>query len=79
MYVVYILQSQTSGRFYIGHTKDLVQRLKDHNRGSTKSTKGRGPWKVVYKEQWFTKQEAWSREHKIKSYKGGEAFKKLLL
>jgi len=53
-------------------------RLKAHNRGSVKSTKNRRPLKLVWSEKYFTRAEAMKREKKIKSYKGGEAFKLLL-
>src|SRR5690606_12001083 len=42
---VYILQSKTSGRLYIGHTQDLERRMQEHAAGQTRSTRGRGPWK----------------------------------
>ena len=36
------------------------------------------PWKIVYTETFKTKSEAYKRELQIKSYKGGNAFKKLI-
>ena len=47
MYFVFVLQSEATGRHYVGHTSDLTQRLSQHNNGITKSTKNRGPWKLV--------------------------------
>jgi len=79
MYTVYIIQSEKNARYYIGYTHELENRLKYHNSGATRSTRPYRPWKIVYTEMFRTKKEAWLREHKIKSYKGGEAFKKLLL
>ena len=35
-------------------------------------------WKVIYKEEFQTASEAKLREKIIKSYKGGNAFKKLI-
>jgi predicted GIY-YIG superfamily endonuclease len=32
---LYILRSQTTGRYYIGSTQDLAARLKHHNCGGT--------------------------------------------
>ena len=49
-----------------------------HNTEKTKSLKGKGPFFVVYTEQYLTKQEAFKREQQIKSYKGGNAFKLLV-
>ena len=43
MFYVYVLQNP-EGRHYTGHTSDLTQRVGQHNVGTTKSTKNRGPW-----------------------------------
>jgi len=48
---LYILQSQTSGKFYVGSTDDLDRRLSEHARNYTPSTRGRGPWTLVHKEE----------------------------
>ena len=78
MHFVYILQSLRDKNYYIGHAEDLKIRLKRHNSGRVRSTKSRLPWQLIYQEQYQTKQEAYRRELQIKSYKGGEAFKKLI-
>lgn len=78
MYTVYILYSKKTKRHYIGFTIDLNDRLRRHNSGATISTRKGRPWIVVYKEQLSDKKSAWLRERQIKSYKGGEAFKKLI-
>ena len=77
MFIVCILKSDSSERFYIGHTSNLERRLKEHNSGKTSSTKGYFPWKVVYTEDYETKLEAYNREMEIKSYKSGYKFKEL--
>ena len=78
MFIVYIIKSQSTGSYYIGMTSDLEQRLRHHASGANRSTRNKGPWLLIYKEQFDTKSEAWKREKQIKSYKGGEAFKKLI-
>lgn len=78
MYVVYILKSEVQVRYYIGHSHDMSVRLTNHNSGKVRSTKAYRPWKIAYSESFATKQDAYKREHQIKSYKGGEAFKKLV-
>ncbi|MEK7585015.1 MAG: GIY-YIG nuclease family protein [Patescibacteria group bacterium] len=78
MWVVYILRSLKDGKYYVGSTSDLGDRLKRHNAGGTPSTRHRRPLEIVYSEECRTRGEAVSREFKIKSYKGGEAFKKLV-
>ena len=78
MYSIYILQSIVNNKYYIGHTECIKTRFKNHNAGQVKSTKSSRPWKVIYTEEYQTKQEAYKRELQIKSYKGGMAFKKLI-
>ena len=78
MYKIYILQSLKTNRYYIGQTSDMDQRLIMHNSGHVKSTKNHRPWKVVYSETFQNRSNACKRELKIKSYKGGILFKKLL-
>ena len=51
MATVYILQSLKTGRYYIGSTTDMAQRLQNHNAGRTPSTKAYVPWVVVYEEE----------------------------
>ena len=52
---------------YTGWTNDITHRLKMHNEGKgAKNTSVRGPVELVYLEEFETKQEAMSREAKIK-------------
>ncbi len=78
MFYTYILQSAKDSTYYIGHTKDIQKRLIQHNQGRTRFTKNKRPWKLIHQEFFLTKQESYARELKIKSYKGGEAFKRLI-
>ena len=78
MYYVYIIKSLKDNRNYIGYTRDIERRLQDHNRGKSKSVKYRGPFELIYQEKYATRLEASRREKRLKSYKGGEALKKLL-
>ena len=77
-YFTYVLQSQSKLRYYIGSCSDIEQRLARHNRAAVRATKYGVPWKLIYVEEYDTRQQAYRREREIKSYKGGEAFKKLL-
>ncbi|MEF3691919.1 MAG: GIY-YIG nuclease family protein [Candidatus Moraniibacteriota bacterium] len=45
MHYVYVLRLDKVGgkEFYIGSTVDLRNRLEEHNKGYTKTTKGRNP------------------------------------
>lgn len=52
---------------YTGWTTDLEKRVKAHNEGrGAKYTKNRSPVRLVYYEQYETKQEAMKREYAIK-------------
>ncbi|MGH9865348.1 MAG: GIY-YIG nuclease family protein, partial [Candidatus Acidiferrales bacterium] len=50
----YILRSVSSGRFYVGHTENLTNRLYEHNNNRTVSIKNRGPWELYYSEVYST-------------------------
>ena len=64
--VSYILKCNDNS-LYTGWTNDITHRLKMHNEGKgAKYTRGRGPVELVYLEEFETKQEAMSREAKIK-------------
>ena len=65
MYYVYVLQSEKE-KSYVGYTKDLKKRLKEHNAGRCKSTKGR-EWKLVYYEAYLSQDDALRREKALKS------------
>ena len=78
MYIVYILKSELHDRYYIGHSNDVKKRFERHNKGYVKSTKPFRPWKIIYTEEYSSKSDAYRREMEIKSYKHGEAFKKLI-
>jgi putative endonuclease len=77
-YFVYILKSLKDGKFYIGVTSDLNERLIYHNSGKQRSTKHRVPFIIVYSEKCENKYSALVREKQIKAYKGGNAFKNLI-
>ena len=69
LFFTYILVSEKSGRYYIGHTKDLKERLVYHNTGKVKSTRNKGSWKVAYFEKFDSKLQANQRELEIKKKK----------
>lgn len=66
MNYTYIL-SCADGSLYTGWTNDLERRLAAHNAGKGgKYTRARRPVTLVYSESYETKEEAMSREAKIK-------------
>ena len=69
----------SEGRFYIGSTEDIQKRLDQHNKKTFGGWTARfNNWRVIYSEEFLSRTEALIREKKIKSYKGGAAFKKLI-
>lgn len=57
----------SDGTLYTGWTSDIERRLAAHNDGSgAKYTRGRAPVRLVYCEEFATKEEAMSREFAIK-------------
>ena len=66
-YYVYILQSLKDRNFYVGYTKDLKERVKQHNSGMTYSTKNRRPLKLVYYEACLNEEDAKHREKYLKT------------
>ncbi len=68
-FFTYILKSQSSGQYYVGHTENLDKRLTKHNNGEVKSTKGKGPWELIYYEVFSSRRDAYLREQFIKRKK----------
>jgi len=78
MFYVYILQSRKDEQFYIGFTKNLKKRIKDHNTGGTKSTKPRRPLKLIYYEAHKSEKDARRRERYFKTDKGKTTLRQML-
>ena len=70
MWYTYLLQSQKNKRWYTGCTSDLRKRLKEHNEMLVSSTKGRGPFILIYYEACLNKKDAFAREIYLKSGMG---------
>jgi putative endonuclease len=69
-FFTYVIYSLNHKRYYKGHCEDLENRLKEHNRGKTKSIKAFLPWELVYYEEFPTREEAIKREKYFKSAAG---------
>ena len=75
MYYVYLIVSSKTGVLYIGYTNDIKKRIVKHNTNRSFSTKNKGPWILVYSEQYRSKVDAMKREHRLKYY--GQALNEL--
>ncbi|WP_211315893.1 GIY-YIG nuclease family protein [Maribacter polysiphoniae] len=46
-FVVYILYSESLGKYYVGQTNNIQKRLITHNRGGKKYTSKGRPWILI--------------------------------
>lgn len=78
MFYVYVLRSMNDNGFYIGCTKDLKARLREHSSGRVKSTKNRLPVELVYYEGCLDQSDAFHREKYLKTTYGRRYLKNRL-
>lgn len=78
-YYVYVLRSEKTNYAYVGQTKDLQKRLREHNAGLTKSIQFQIPFKIEYYEMVGSRTEAMKREKIFKSGKGRQWLKENVL
>ena len=73
-FYVYVLESESTGRRYVGQTGDIDRRLAEHNdpahSAGKYTTKQAGPWRLIYRELYGTRAEAMRRERWLKSGAG---------
>ena len=79
MFYCYVLQSQKTGRRYVGSCENLAERIRRHNAGDSKATKDGVPWVLLYSESetFPTRSEAAQRERYYKSGRGRDELDKL--
>ncbi len=78
MYYVYVLQSLKDKRWYTGFTGDLRNRFKEHQSGKVSSTKGRGPFRLIYYEASLNQRDVSNREKYLKTGMGKRYLKNRL-
>jgi putative endonuclease len=74
VYQVYVLRN-AAGKFYIGLSENIQDRLQQHNQGVSKWTRCRGPWSLVWESKLLTLSDARKLENHLKRQKGGVGFK----
>ena len=76
MFTVYAIVSESTNKIYIGQTIDITKRLLQHNGTGNNHlgqyTANKGPWRLVYSEDFSTRSEALKREKQLKSFRGRE-------
>ncbi|HPG12199.1 MAG TPA: GIY-YIG nuclease family protein [Chitinophagaceae bacterium] len=75
MFFVYVIRSDADGRFYVGMTQSVNNRLNQHNKGRVFSTKGYLPWQLFFVESFTNRPDARKREKYLKSGIGKEYIK----
>ena len=68
-FVVYVLESETSGRLYIGQTNNLPRRLVEHAGGYVTATRKKGPWRVLHTWEMETRVNSVRLERRLKALK----------
>ncbi len=77
-YCVYVLLSLHDNGLYVGFTTDLRRRLTEHFEGKSKSTAPRRPFRLIFCEYFFSKQDAERRERYLKTTSGRRGLKLIL-
>ncbi|PSQ96943.1 MAG: excinuclease ABC subunit C [Bacteroidetes bacterium SW_9_63_38] len=66
---VYILQSEENGRYCVGRSQNPERRVEHHNSTSTGFTARCRPWRLVFQQEFSTKDEAIQAEKLLKGWK----------
>ena len=75
---VYILQSVSSGRYYVGSSEDPERRVQFHNSIEKGFTSRYRPWKIVYRCEFEDKELALQAERKVKKWKSRKMLERLI-
>lgn len=78
MGIVYILQSEVNGRYYVGSTNNLRRRILEHNNGQSKYTNLTKPFKLMFSKEYSTLGEARKIEYKLKKFKRRDILEKII-
>ena len=77
-FCVYILFSSKDLLLYIGYTRNIEERIKNHNSGKTKSTAPRRLLDLIFCEFYLFEADARGRESYFKTTAGKKAIKLML-
>ena len=72
-YQVYVLQNG-AGRLYVGLSADVSRRLRQHNAGVSRWTRGKGPWSLIWTSEALCLSEARKLENMLKRQGRGNGF-----
>ncbi len=75
---VYIIYSEITIKYYVGHTNSLEKRIAKHNSNHKGFTGNCNDWKLIYSEKFPSKVDAYSREREIKRWKSRKQIERLI-
>jgi predicted GIY-YIG superfamily endonuclease len=78
MAYIYILESLKTGQYYIGCTLNYKNRIKEHNKGLSSSTKSLSPFVLKLVQEYKTLSEARKIELKLKKLKRKDYLNKII-
>ncbi len=78
MVQIYVLYSHSAQKYYVGMTKNLQQRIREHNAGKSTFTAAYKPWILIYSETEESYSTARIREKYLKSAAGKKFIQKVL-
>ncbi len=77
-YYVYILVSEKTGRYYVGSSEDVHNRLELHNAGKVQATRYLRPLRIAYTEEFESRLIARRRELQLKRWKSRRVLDELI-
>jgi len=78
MYYCYILQNEKDGGLYVGYTKNLKERVEQHNHGKLPATKPRRPFELIFYSAFTNKYDALESEKYYKTIAGRRRIQRML-
>src|SRR3989344_5001732 len=76
--LVYILESISKKKYYIGCTNDYKRRIKEHEAGKVSSTRWLRPLRLVLNQEYSTLSKARKIEYRLKRLKRKDYIKKIV-
>ena len=74
-FFVYVLLSVKDNKFYVGFTRNIKNRISEHNSGNVESTRNRRPLELIHYEYFANEEDAKAREVFLKSGFGRKQLK----
>ena len=76
---VYIIQSTSTSRYYIGFSIDVIRRINEHNTNQVYATRRRGPWEIRYYQEYPNLTIARKVENRLKKFKNRHIIERIII